>query len=120
MQHTELLKTLQTLEEQIVDPKFRKSSAFLNQVLADDFMEIGSSGKIYNKAEVIAALQVAEDSSIILRDFKLIALADNVALLTFAAVNKNITSLRSSIWRLNAGKWQLLFHQGTKCDQSTR
>jgi hypothetical protein len=28
--------------------------------------------------------------------------------------SEKIISLRSSIWKLNNGKWQIVFHQGTK------
>ncbi len=116
MQHTELLKTLKTLEEQIVDPAFRKSATFLSQVLADDFMEIGSVGKIYNKAEVITLLQAAEAQLISLSNFKLKCLAENVVLVTYIATKQQAISLRSSIWKLNEGNWQLIFHQSTLCN----
>jgi hypothetical protein len=46
-------------------------------------------------------------------------LAPGVVLVTYNAVRQDESeeqlaySLRSSIWRLSEGRWQMIFHQGT-------
>ena len=47
---------LRGLEEDLLRPESRRSVAAVSERLAEDFMEIGSSGRSYTRQEVIAAL----------------------------------------------------------------
>ncbi|HRC85598.1 MAG TPA: nuclear transport factor 2 family protein, partial [Thermoanaerobaculia bacterium] len=51
----ELLAHLRGLEAALLEPEVRYSE-LLEQHLAEDFVEFGSSGRRYSRAEVIAAL----------------------------------------------------------------
>ena len=114
------LEEIKTLEEKLLNPLIRKSSIEVSKLLADDFIEYGSSGLIYNKQIVINDLQSECPINFGTRDFKIKKLATDVILATYIAVKYNDTgieessSLRSSIWKLNDGNWQMIFHQGTK------
>jgi hypothetical protein len=113
---TDLLEDhLRLLEERLLQQEVRKSAEELMSLLADDFIEFGSSGNVYNKQQVTEGLLNETSIQITLRDFKMKLLAPNVALATYRAVkHKEMKmSLRSSIWKLKDGKWQLVFHQGT-------
>lgn len=107
------------LEERLLQSDARQSAVELDALLADDFLEFGSSGRVYDKPQVIAALLTETLSSISLTDFRTKVLAPNVVLVTYQAICTNTTataavrSLRSSLWRLADGRWQLVFHQGT-------
>ncbi|TDR53491.1 hypothetical protein DFP96_10479 [Listeria rocourtiae] len=51
----EKLKTqLQNLEEQLLTPKVRLSRQALREILAEEFFEIGSSGRILYREEPIS------------------------------------------------------------------
>ncbi len=111
-------QTLRTLEEKLLDPAFRKSDAVAT-LIADDFLEFGSSGRPLDKAAVLDFLhsETPADSGA-LSEFRLTFLAPGVALVTFRASQTrggtHVESLRSSVWKQEHGAWKLLFHQGTR------
>lgn len=90
-------------------------------LLADDFIEFGTSGNKYDKA--IFLEQVSEpgidEIPFTVSDFKVQQLAENVAHVTFKTESKEDgkKSLRSSIWRYDQLHWKLYFHQGTRTDK---
>lgn len=90
----------------------------LAELLADDFLEFGASGKVWNKAKVLAAVVNRERSvERSIRSFRVRKLGPDHLLATYEA-SENLdsipgVSLRSSIWRRSSGGWQMLFHQGT-------
>lgn len=60
MENQALLKEqLRLLEERLLEPKVRKSKKELEVLLADDFIEFGSSGRMYNKQQVIDGLLIS-------------------------------------------------------------
>ena len=117
MDQTDIIKNL---ELKLIQPETRKSKERLNDLLADDFIEIGESGDQYNKQDILSALPKQSGIRFFLNDFNSSEISPCVVLATFQLekeiVNSSekIISLRSSIWKLNNGKWQIVFHQGTK------
>jgi hypothetical protein len=109
------------LEQRLLQPDLRRSPKELEVLLADDFLEYGSSGSIYRKRDVIEALQHESPQLRLLTEFHVVALSSDVVLATYRIARQGPPehapshSLRSSVWRLNLGKWQLQFHQGTPC-----
>lgn len=114
-----LQEHLRELEERLLRPEVRRSPQELAQLLADDFREFGSSGRIFDKEQIIEALQNEEPSELRLEEFRLVALTLESALATYRATRKAVPtgteshSLRSSVWRKQNGRWQVVFHQGT-------
>jgi hypothetical protein len=106
---------LYNLEMSLLDSSVRSSNTKLNQLIADDFIEFGSLGKIYNKKNVLEFLPLEPLRKFIVEDFVVTELSSEVILATYKAIIDQVTSLRSSIWKMNGGKWQMVFHQGTKC-----
>ena len=110
---------LRELEERLVQPEVRHSPEEVASLLADEFVEFGSSGRIYDKAEIIAELAAESSLSWSLTDFKVLSIADGVVLVTYRAEarlgseEQPKSSLRSSIWKMIDGRWQMVFHQGT-------
>jgi hypothetical protein len=110
---------LQQLEEYLLQPLARKSSQEVSRLLADEFIEFGSSGRIYNKQQTLAALQHETPVQRTLTNFYAHALAPDVALVTYYIIRQAepgtppAHSLRSSIWQFLDDRWQMLFHQGT-------
>lgn len=107
---------IKILEEKLLTPAVRKSPEDLELLLADDFIEFGSSGTLYNKARVISVLGDEAPHEISIENFQAVNLSPDTVLATYISVkdgNKNSKALRSSIWKLIDGKWQILFHQGT-------
>ncbi len=97
------------LEQRLLLPEVRASAEALDALIDDAFVEFGSSGRTYTKADVIAQLQAAPDFAMTVTDFRVIALSPDVALATYRTGG----SLRSSIWRREGEQWRIVFHQGT-------
>ena len=115
--------TLLALEEELLSSQVRSSEARLNELLADDFVEFGSSGRIYDKPSMIRELgESGFVASFDVGDFRLVMSRENVALVTYRCEVRSDSgeviriSIRSSLWRLADDRWQLVFHQGTKTE----
>jgi hypothetical protein len=113
------LEELRSLELSALDPTVRSSPGLLSRLLADDFIEFGSSGKIYDKQQIIDQLQSRSSAEYSLTNLQVELLSSSIALVTYRCFRssqidrgKNI-SLRSSIWRKGNESWQMVFHQGT-------
>ena len=113
----DLLRTLQQLEIELLSSNVRKSER-VAQLLADTFTEIGSSGRVYNKADIISALHAEPPSDITASDFSVYLIAPGTVLLRYLACRQSANAMysrRSSIWQLENSYWRMLFHQGTPC-----
>ncbi len=115
-----LLKTLRTLEIELHRPDVRRNPQRLNLLLHDAFTEVGRSGTVYSKADILAQLPKENaDASIWSQAFSLAEVAPGVALLRYKSAHEDDAgtltrhTLRSSLWVLSPGGWQLRFHQGT-------
>lgn len=109
------------LENLLLEPETRKSINQLNELIAEDFLEFGSSGMIFNKKDVLESLPSETDIKFKILDFEVKELSLVTVLATYK-LNKTIsqetfTSLRSSIWKKTNNNWQMLFHQGTRIDK---
>ena len=106
---------LREFEEDLLQPDVRKS-ARVAELLADEFVEFGSSGRTYNKSQTLAALSQETPTQVTLLEFRLRLLADKIALVTYRThrhSEPSVDALRSSIWKLDDGQWRIVFHQGT-------
>lgn len=110
---------IRQLEENLLNPEVRSSRVELNKLLADDFFEFGSSGKVLYKGEDIADGGIGI-VKMRLSDFEIHPFSDDIVLATYRIYNEisNQHSLRSSIWKINEGVWKMVFHQGTKTELS--
>ncbi len=108
-----LKEQLRKLEESHLALEIRRNRDKLDQLLADEFFEIGSSGYMFNKQECLKTGVDLDEMS--LHNYEIYPLAQDVVLTTYFIINKtrNRNTLRSSIWKLIDGRWQLYFHQGT-------
>lgn len=112
-------KTIYELELSLLEPEVRSSYERLNELLADDFLEFGSSGSVYNKPDTLKGLTASTDKVVFgVSDFETKELSENFVLTTFKTkrtINdiNIVISLRSSIWKKTNGNWQMFFHQGT-------
>lgn len=110
--------TIRELELRLLTTSARADAAFLLSVLTDDFQELGSSGRIYSKNQIIRALESEPPVQISVQDFRTSPLSNTVVLVTYRAIKEQgdspaVESLRSSIWLLQDGRWRIRFHQGS-------
>jgi hypothetical protein len=115
----ELKQKFFDLETTLLQPEVRSSREELDKLLADDFMEFGSSGSVYRKSDTLASLTTTTDKVVYeVSDFEAKELSENFVLTTFKTkrtINNAdiVVSLRSSLWKKTGGNWQMFFHQGT-------
>ena len=116
----DIAATLRELEEQLLNPAVRKDRERISSLLADDFREFGSSGRIFSKEDILVAMSNESTERIALNNFHAKAVAHDVFLVTYRAARGGLasgpsrTSLRSSVWVMRNARWQMLFHQGMK------
>jgi len=110
--------TLTALELKLLTSDVRRSKLQLAEILHNDFFEIGSSGRTYNKEQVIESLLHSSNlGEAKIRDFRVrengilahvsyrLSMLDDEGGLRY--------SLRSSVWKYECDDWLMLFHQGT-------
>jgi hypothetical protein len=91
------------------------------RLMAEDFWEIGASGRRYDRATVLDELEkrqkerkpdVFETS-----EFRCRKLSENVFLFTYVLLQDNQRRTnRSTIWQRTPDGWKIIFHQGTIID----
>jgi glyoxylase I family protein len=97
----------------------RASVVRLEELLDDDFHELGASGTVWTRAAIVEALRGEAFSLRTMSDFRVLRMASDVALVTYRAHREAIPerpaadSLRSSLWKRRHGRWRMVFHQGT-------
>lgn len=114
------IEILQTLEESLWRSETRFNWEYLERILAPDFFEFGGSGRVYSRAEIIAAPSAEIHCELPLQDFSVHTLSPEVVLVTYISKvygQRWEFANRSSIWIKSEAGWQLTFHQGTPFPQ---
>ena len=116
-----LEEELRSLEERLLRPEVRADGEALRRLLSPEFVEFGSSGRVFAREETVAEL-AAETGWVPPRieDFEVVAHTAVWALVTYRIMRPGLgggvgrTTLRSSTWVRDAvGGWLMIFHQGT-------
>ena len=112
---------LRSLEEHLLNPVIRRNPALVAPLLADNFIEFGASGRVFDKASILEDLKnEAPRPASLLADFVIRELSPTIILATYRATRFDSSgapvsqSRRSSIWAHVNGQWQITFHQGTQ------
>jgi hypothetical protein len=131
MDRYHLAEYLENLENFLFDPVGRRDISAVSNLLADEFREFGSSGRIYTKLDILAELSTEQPVLITLTDFACQLISPATALVTYKSLSSHenrapTQALRSSVWVLRTlpsqfgrssgeeAAWQMLFHQGTR------
>jgi hypothetical protein len=115
-----LAAELRALEERLLDPEVRRDRSAVASLLAAEFVEFGSSGRIFTRDQILDELAAEISQRIELADFAARPLAPDAVLVTWRAIRAGVpphpgaASLRSSVWIRRDGRWQIVFHQGTR------
>jgi hypothetical protein len=112
-------RELRELEESLLQPAVRRDREHLSALLAEEFREFGSSGRVFSRSEILEELESEPERELTLKDFACEAVGAEVVLVTYTSVRVEAgampgEALRSSLWVRRAGRWQMLFHQGTR------
>ncbi len=123
------IENLQILEElKIREPifhhpeKFGKTKEDIERQMCDAFWEVGASGNVYRKQDVMETLlgryQNPDYQDIWeAKDFAVTKIAQDNYLLTYILIqDKTRVTRRSTLWRRVNCDWKILYHQGTVID----
>ncbi|MFJ9639198.1 DUF4440 domain-containing protein [Streptomyces sp. NPDC101178] len=103
-------------ELRLLDPVVRASADLLVSLLHPEFREIGTSGRLWNRETIIAALTAADaprPGPLTASRMRGVELCSDLVHLTLDTESKGLRSHRSSLWRLTGAGWRLYFHQAT-------
>ena len=119
LRHHRWYEELETLEMEVLSPGVRGDTTRMDGLLHDDFVEFGSSGRVYEKKMLIEMISNESPAEVLIRDFALRELTADVALVTYRSVGQSgQEARRSSIWIREGETWRMAFHQGTRIPNS--
>ncbi|MGC4174912.1 DUF4440 domain-containing protein [Demequina sp.] len=108
--------TLQALEESVWRDETRFDHAYMNAVLHPEFTEVGRSGRVFTRDEVLEMPAVSIDVDIPRATFSVQELVADAALVSYETVpreSRHGAAHRASVWVCVEGTWRLRYHQGT-------
>lgn len=107
-------------ELRLHDPAVRTSRADAERLLDPDFVEVGKSGRRWNREEMLAALPTFETSRdagprIEVSRMTGVLLAPGLVHLTYETVVDGQRARRSSLWRKgdDGAGWRIYYHHAT-------
>lgn len=108
---------LEALESSLWREETRYDRTHLDELLADDFVEVGRSGRVWTREAIAASPRAPIDAVLPLPEFRLRRLDPDTALVTYESRVRRDGTLerahRSSLWTRSGGRWRLRFHQAT-------
>lgn len=110
---------LMRCERALLDPAVRRDRAQVEALLAEDFQEVGSSGRVWDRQTIVELLAAENCTPPTAEEMHYIQITADVALITYRAVRIDSNTgtrketLRSSLWIKESDKWRVRFHQGT-------
>lgn len=106
-------QTVEALERELLRPDVRSDIGRIGVLLHPEFMEIGSSGRVWTRDAMMMSLEESPGSPMELELIGAERIGADTILLTYRSHSRDGAALRSSVWVLDGGQWRLRFHQGT-------
>jgi hypothetical protein len=115
---TEVLAELRAREPIFHRSELGTTRADFESMTAEDFWEVGASGRRYSRACVLDELERRHSAPYAdqweISDFHCRRLADETYLVTYTLLQNGVRQTRrSTIWQHTAEGWRILYHQGT-------
>ncbi|MDE8588691.1 ribonuclease HI family protein [Arthrobacter sp. NQ4] len=104
---------VEELERELLGPLVRGDIGRTAVLLHPDFMEIGSSGRVWTRDAMMMALEEDPGERTDMEILGAERIGTSAVLLTYRSFTRSGTTLRSSLWVLDGDRWRLRFHQGT-------
>ena len=101
-------------EIELLTSATRNHADRVRALLSPDFVEIGRSGRCWNREEIVAVL--AEEpprKTPVTDEWNFVRLGDEYMLVTYVIHGAESDSRHSSVWHLGDGSPVMCFHQGT-------
>ena len=112
-----VLRELRQREPIFHRPELGTTRADFERMTADDFWEIGASGKVYDRAFVLDMLEerhrTPQPETLHAFDFSIRQLSADTWLLHYTLLQETRRSRRTTVWTRTSDGWKIVFHQGT-------
>ena len=103
-------------ERRLLEPEVRRDPTALEDLLHESFREIGRSGRLWTRDELIDVMtgpDAVDVQSAVVTGEHVELVAPDLALLTYTLDADGARSRRSSLWLIIGDRPRMLFHQGT-------
>jgi hypothetical protein len=102
-------------ELRLLDPLVRRDRDAVDALLAEDFTELGASGRIWTRDTMMDAIAAFDSSGdpVEVLDIQARELASDLVLVTYVTERAGQSVYRSSVWRHADARWQVVYHQAT-------
>ncbi|MGY4541432.1 ribonuclease HI [Arthrobacter sp. UYNi723] len=104
---------VEALERELSGPDIRGDIGRTGVLLHPDFMEIGTSGRVWTRDATMMALEEEPAQHSELEILGADRIGTSAILLTCRSYSRSGTALHSSLWVLDGNRWRLRFRQGT-------
>ncbi len=112
-----ILRELAAREPIFHRPELGTTRADFDRMMAEDFSEIGASGRVFSRAFVLDLLEERHRTprveSLQATGFTVRELAEGLYLLHYDLMQGERKTRRTTIWRREGEEWRIVFHQGT-------
>jgi len=116
-----ILEELKQREPIFHRPEFGTSRADFDAMMANDFREVGASGRRYSRAFILDELERRYskpfDDEWETKEFCCQEIAPDHYLLTYTLFQGERITRRATIWRRTSDGWKIVYHQGTIVEQ---
>lgn len=114
----DIIRELSAREPIFHRPAFARTVEEFAALMADDYWEVGASGKVYDRAFILAHLAAsppvdAEAEDWRVSDFGVRSVGKDTFLATYQLAQGPRLSRRATLWQHAEGEWKILYHQGT-------
>ena len=108
------LDVVMALERELQTASCRRDADRLRALLADDFEEVGASGRIWDRASTLELLAAeGSEPEILVRDMSARLIDEGLVLVRWDSERSDRRARRTSLWRRGPDGWRLVHHQGT-------
>ena len=102
------------LEKSLFKYEYMTDIVYLNEIIDDKYIEVGKSGKKFNKQDIINDLSILkEDREITIYNFTCDKIEENIYLIHYITKSNEDNIYRTSIWKKENGKIKIIFHQAS-------
>src|SRR5215475_9919634 len=104
------------LERELQTLECRRDRSRVGALLADDFIEVGASGRVWDRPSTLELLcaESGDDAVIEVHDLTGSVIGDGLVMARWDSNRGGRRARRTSLWRREAAGWRLVYHQGTR------
>jgi hypothetical protein len=109
------------LERELQTAECRRDRARVSALLAEDFIEVGASGRIWDRPSTLELLgaEPEDDAVIEVSHLSGRVIGDGFVMAHWDSDRGGRRARRTSLWRRESAGWRLVHHQGTLLPESS-